>query len=264
MQFRKKLLWSLLFCALFAPLATLFTAPGPARVYLPGAAAGILLVATALPLLTKRFKSQRRLAANLLFVVLLIPAYIVSSNRLQREPEWKEVGKFISQLPPAMLPCFTAVNGFPAQWNHPDFTKEFINRLQYSAQLPRCILLNCGGDISGIGFNGETVTLPLPGNTKKVDDDTAIFHTIELQQSARLAPGQSGFIILPAQPTSQLNQRVKYLLDTQAQLVMLNSFMTTPLQLPGRQEPYRYRLFAVTAGMEIRSAPGIKIFIPAD
>lgn len=263
LQFRRKLLWSLLFTALFAPLATLFTAPGPSRVYLPGSAAGILLAATAIPQLTRRLKQYRKIGAYLLFTGLLIPAYIISSNRLQREPDWKEVGRFVSQLPQAVLPCFTAVNGFPAQWNHPDFTGEFINRLQYASRLPRCILLTCGENISGIGIKGDTVSRQLPANAKKVEDDTATYYTVELQQSDRLMPGESGFIMLPVQPTEQLNRHVKYMLQNGNTLIMLNSFLTTPLQIPGRSEPYRYRLFAVTANMEVKSSPGIKIFIPA-
>ena len=151
LQFRRKLICSMLFCALFAPLATLFTAPGPFRVYLPSAAAGILLTASTLPHLCARLKNNRTLCTSILFILLLIPAYFTSYAVLEREPDWKRLGNFISQLPPSVLPCFNAVNGFPAQWNHPDFSRQFVNRLQYCSQLPRCVLLICGSILSGIG-----------------------------------------------------------------------------------------------------------------
>lgn len=261
-QFRRKLIWSLFFCALFAPLATLCTTPGPFRVYLPSAAAGVLLIASMLPHFCARFKSKPVSYTSILFILLLIPAYFISSAKLEREPDWKHLGDFVSKLPPSVLPCFNAANGFPAQWNYPDFTRQFINRLQYCSQLPRCMLLICGNTLSGIAADGTTLTLPMPHNSKKTDNREAELYTVELEQRDRLHPGESGFVILPVQPTEQLNQQAKYLLQKCKFLVMLNSFMTIPLQLPGQKTPYRYRLFFITAATELQNSPGIKIFTP--
>lgn len=261
--FRRKLFSTLLFCALFAPLVTIFTTPGPFRVFQPSGICGIILVSAALWQLMQRFAKKYLRYTPAFFIILLIPVYFSTRSAITREPDWKQLGAMLSQLPPSLLPCFRATDGFPAQWNHPKFSDEFIKRLQYNFSQQQCSLLLIGDELSGIGSNGETVILPVPPTARRHVENDLIMYIVNLQQISTLPPGKFAIVLLPVQPSSQLNTNVKHLLNSQSNIIMLNSFMTFPLQVPGQPEPCRYRMLTITPARELPSRPGMKIFIPA-
>ena len=263
LMFRKKLFSALLFVALFAPLVTLFTTPGPYRVYQPSGVCSIMLISIALPQLSKKFLQKYRKFTPVIFIFLLLTMYFPVKKQSVREPDWKKFGEMISRQPPVLLPCFTATASFPAQWNFPKFSDEFIKRLQYCANQEYCIMLITGSEISGTGINSETVSHPMPQQAQQLIEQNSGMHTLKLKQISTVAPGTFSIILLPVQPTSQFNAAIKYLLNSGSKLIVLNSFMNFPLQIPSQAEALRYRMLAVTAGSELRSSPGIKIFIPA-
>ena len=149
--------WLPIAAALLLPLALApLTRGGPARVYLPLAAAFALLYGGTAALLFRRLRREHGgplpYGTALLVLVPLILCW--NARRDWRPVDWPEVFAAAETAPPDTLVIYTATDDLPLVWNVPEAAEAAYGRML--APRPRQLLLVRPRDgISGLSRDGD-------------------------------------------------------------------------------------------------------------
>jgi len=237
--------WALFFIIIFPLAAALFTSPAPARVYLPGVAAGTLLI-------TPKLKNIRYNCA--VAVLLLGIQFAVSLPVLPDTVSMDEMTAF-NEIN-GIVTVYGANESYPVSWNHPESIELFFRQLHKASGMEYCALLLAEYKISGVDSSGKTVIKALPPELENISgsESTVI---LKLQKTNRIQPDTTAFAFYPPTDEKIHINNVKYL-DAK-ELIYLNCWLTVPLNTPDGS-CHRYALIAFTTDRERIFPPGMPVF----
>ena len=243
---RRKICWILSAVILFPLAAAVITSPGPARVYLPAAAAGIMLcgsVSTA-----KKWRYH-------LMLILLIQQILISYPERTEE---KKIGRILNAANlNNSIKIYPPTAGYPLRWNHPESVETFFTSLISAAQKDICILFVPEKDkISGVSLDGNTVSLPLPFSLQNNQP-----YVLRLQKTQIVPANTLAFAIFPPMP--QENLKALYRNLNPAKVIFLNNWLTIPLKT-AESEIHKYMMFAFILDRDVNFSKGYPVYIPLE
>ena len=155
--------WLPLLAALLLPLALApLTRGGPARVYLPLAAAFALLYGGTAALVLRRLRRAPLLRLFAAALAVLIPPLLWRQTFPRWEPvDWPAVAAAAEAAPPDTLVIYTATDDLPLVWNVPEAPEAACKRM-LAPDLRQLLLVRPREGISGLTREGAETVVPLP------------------------------------------------------------------------------------------------------
>ena len=244
---RRKISWILLTLIFFPVLAALFTPPGPYRIYLPGCAAGILL-------LVPDFKKQRYQYAAAIILLLLqifLSLPVIPDNRvINNLIAFREANGIVN--------VYDANTAYPVSWNHPECIETFYRQLAKAGSMPQCILALEKNQLCGVSADGKTCIreLPVPVKTPASGEP----YLLPLVKCNELPPETLAFCLIPPMPVNAAAGNIRFL--QASEIIYLNSRFTVPLTAPDGST-HRFALIAFKCSSSRYFPPQAPIFVPA-
>ena len=249
---RKRKIIRILTAIIFFPLiSALITSPAPARVYLPSAAAGILLCASFATITTKwRYP---------VISVLLILQIAVS---FPHRTEEYITGEIMNFKEPTAIKIFPPAAGYVLRWNHPETVKNFFTSLQSAAAKKTILLLVPEKEqITGFAVNGSIHSLPLPFPLDSANNNETAPYRLLLKKTPVIPANTLAFAIYPPMP--QENLAALYQNLAPGTTLVFNQWLRVPLTAPDGKI-HKYMIFAFTIDKERIFPAGYPVYIPLE
>ncbi len=234
---RKQRVTGILGVLFFLPLLmAYFTGAAPERVYLPGAAAAVMLCAP----VKVRFRKWWFPAA--LAVQFAVSYSFLPDNTLERQVRKHENTSDI-------IPVYTATEGYVVGYNYPQAKNNFPRKVFYNSRRNKCTLqlISANSKISGLDKNGNSAYWDLPAGCG---------NTLQLHRSAVLYPGEIAFLLLPPVPQEYLPGILHSL--NGAEMLKLNAWLTFVLNKNGKA--HQFMLLALRSDRELHFHPQFPVF----
>lgn len=247
---RRKMCGLLFTIIIFPVAAAVITSPGPARVYLPSAAAGIMLCSS----VSTAKKSRYPLMLSL-FVLQILISYPDrrEEKTIKKIYEYSDINGYIKIYPPAA--------GYPLRWNHPETVEKFFQSLISASQKDICKLIIPEKEhITGFALDGSVISSSLPFKLTTLKDNTAPY-SLTLKKSSLIPQNKLAFAIYPPMPQENLAALYKDL-NPKTTLVF-NQWLRVPLHTPDGKI-HKYMILAFTL-KETREFPaGYPCYLPLE
>ncbi len=224
MKRHRKITYLLLMLVIFPLAAACFTGAAPARVYLPSAAAAVLLMSPVKVRFRKTWFALA-LAIQFIFSVAALPDKTLEKSFM---PHRRDLD--------ADIMVYGVTDGYVVRCNRPQAVGKFMDSLIRAAGKNMISVRIIGSDaLSGMDKNGDSRAWQLPpsdsGNGKYYFFRTNV-----------LTPGKNGLLILPPMPVAVMNRVLQML--SPLEMLKLNVWLTE--RLTGSDGRYaRYMLLAV-------------------
>lgn len=215
---------------------------GPARTYLPLAAATALLSGGGVALLHHRFPAYGKIVAA---VFIVLPLAALAAAYRTPYPDWYAIHRTTQQLPPEVLVLFPATDSNPLAWNNaPDAYREQLRRL---APLPpghgkrSLLVVSRDGSLTGSTMNGAEREVPVAAEGVPVEFDAMRGTLYELEElDGPPAAGDTVVAFIRPLPEKEAIQRMLTLFSHQKNFLFFNIWLCPPVTEGGAT--YRYYL----------------------
>ncbi len=242
---KSRICWILLTIIIFPLLAALFTSAAPARVYLPGFAAGVLLFIPQLK--TEKYKLP--VMAALLIMQFAVSFPVLPDNRVIDEMTgYREIQGIIT--------VYGANESYPVAWNHPELIELYFQQINKASEMESCALLLAENKLSGVDSKGNTVIWEIPGDHQTISGERSPL-LVNLQRITRAPADTIIFAVYPPMEEKMHRNNIRFL--GADELIYLNCWLTVPLTAPDGSN-HRYALIAFKLKEERFFPPQVPIF----
>ena len=228
-------------------LSAIFTNGGPARTYIPLSILLIIASGEGCVLVLEKIPVKYKHIICLLIGVLVIVDFQYQMKKW-KFTDWYPVYQQAIQEPLNVIPVYSANNTYPITYNNkPHCYNDYIKRLLDNSFKRELLMFESSGRINGMMQNGGETFWQIKNKGQSRDYNGVIATRYNLEKITQ-PPKVDDVIIVIIRPTPKniSNQLQKLLLNSNNEILILNSWFSVPIIRP--ENTYYYSLFAVKIG----------------